>query len=431
MISGWGSPGVNWAHNLSLYATGIPIMKLALTTAMILLTSVVVGQADPMAYVINASGETLSKINLATGDVTNNILTIGSDVGSQPNQIVVRDSLAYIVASGTAEIQVVDLNSETTVDYISTGPGSNPFWMAFLDSQYVFVSLLTERALALYDIYSGVEVDRWIVGDSPEGVLLANGKAYVAVTAFNQATFDYGQGMLVAIDVTAGEIADSILTGMNPQYLARDSRGFIHVVCTGDYWSTFGMIYVIDPNQAAVVDSLAIGGSPGMLTIGPDDIAYSAAGGWIDDGYVYAYDAISATPLHNAADPLVVDSGCMMVSSFQDSSCFVGSFKDFVKPIDSSGETLRSFAVGDGPVHIGFRYLPGDINGDFIGPDIADLIHLVTYMFQQGAVPAWPRWRANVNGDNIGPDIADLVYLVSYMFQSGPSPKVAPAWPNY
>ena len=34
---------------------------------------------EPTAYVINSSGETLSKINLTTGIVDNDILTLGSD----------------------------------------------------------------------------------------------------------------------------------------------------------------------------------------------------------------------------------------------------------------------------------------------------------------------------------------------------------------
>jgi len=74
------------------------------------------------------------------------------------------------------------------------------------------------------------------------------------------------------------------------------------------------------------------------------------------------------------------------------------------------------------------RYLPpavcchviGDINHDGSQPDIADLVYLVTYMFQDGPEPPCMA-ETNVDGEGEDtPDIADLVYLVTYMFQDGP-----------
>ena len=64
----------------------------------------------------------------------------------------------------------------------------------------------------------------------------------------------------------------------------------------------------------------------------------------------------------------------------------------------------------------------GDINGDGIDADIADLIYLVDYMFQGG--PDLPcAQEANVNGDpDEAIDIADLIYLVTFMFNTGPAP---------
>ena len=61
-----------------------------------------------------------------------------------------------------------------------------------------------------------------------------------------------------------------------------------------------------------------------------------------------------------------------------------------------------------------------DVDGDGLGPDIADLVYLVDYMFNGGPEP--PVLDAT-NVDGLGEiDIADLVYLVDYMFNSGPEP---------
>ncbi len=74
-----------------------------------------------------------------------------------------------------------------------------------------------------------------------------------------------------------------------------------------------------------------------------------------------------------------------------------------------------------------------DINHDGqADPDIADLIYMVSYMFQEGPEPPCDEpyspecpdhyfAEADVNGDGTcSPDIADLIYLVTFMFQEGP-----------
>jgi len=73
----------------------------------------------------------------------------------------------------------------------------------------------------------------------------------------------------------------------------------------------------------------------------------------------------------------------------------------------------------------------GDIDHNGQGPDIADLVTLVSYMFSQGEPPdcSMPYdigsdyfAEADANGDGVAPDIADLVHLVNYMLRGGPPP---------
>ena len=56
---------------------------------------------------------------------------------------------------------------------------------------------------------------------------------------------------------------------------------------------------------------------------------------------------------------------------------------------------------------------------------IADLIYMVTYMFQEGPEPPCME-EADIDGNGVGPDIADLIHLVNYMFQEGPPPAMCP-----
>ncbi|HOP05881.1 MAG TPA: C25 family cysteine peptidase [candidate division Zixibacteria bacterium] len=62
-------------------------------------------------------------------------------------------------------------------------------------------------------------------------------------------------------------------------------------------------------------------------------------------------------------------------------------------------------------------YVCGDVDGSGSGPDINDLVYLVTYMFGSGPVPPVMA-AADVDGEP-GITIADLVHLATYMFQGG------------
>ena len=382
--------------------------------------------AEPAAYVINTSAETLSKISLSSGAVSNDILTLGSDIHCFPNQIIIRDTLAYVLLSGTSEIQIINLISVSTVGWILLTPGSNPYWMAFLNDRYVYVTLLTDDSLAKIDVDTRQVVKTVPTGRSPEGVVMYDNKAYIAITAYDFGTWSWGQGRVDVFDTETDSVIGQILVGKNPQFLDIDGRGRIHVSCTGDYASIPGMIYIIDPESDTVIDSLAIGGQPGQIAISPDNAAYLAAGGWTDNGEVLVYDALTAQIHHAGDNPLYVDSGATGAVAFQDSTVFISTFGDRVLRLNAAGDKLDTYHAGDGPVHLDFNYLPGDANGDW-DVNVADAITLINHIFKSGDRPVWPAWRADVNADGVI-NVGDVVYLIYYIFRGGARPQIGPTW---
>ena len=79
------------------------------------------------------------------------------------------------------------------------------------------------------------------------------------------------------------------------------------------------------------------------------------------------------------------------------------------------------FSAGDTvQVMVAVVAICGDIDDSGSGPDIADLIYLVDYMFNGGPEPLVLA-TADVDGTP-GIEIGDLVYLVDYMFNGGPAP---------
>ncbi len=119
-------------------------------------------------------------------------------------------------------------------------------------------------------------------------------------------------------------------------------------------------------------------------------------------------------------------------------ACCVG---DSCYTLDAPGcdEVYSGTYMGDGiycatdPCPVTCCEKRGDIDHNGSDPDIADLIYLVTFMFQEGPLPPcdepfspecpehyFP--ETDVNNDGVcEPDIADLIYLVTFMFQEGPA----------
>lgn len=404
-------------------------MKNTLLSILVLAALVATVQArDPIAYVINTNGESLSKINLASGVVTNDILPLGSDIFCYPNQIIVRDTLAYVVNSGTSEIQVVNLVSETTTRFIDLGDGVNPYWMDFHDDTTAYVTCLLINSLIRFNPMTGAVLDTLPVGKSPEGIVVIDNRAYIAVTGFDFGTFDYDPGKVAVFDLLGDTVLAEIEVGVNPQFLWLDNFNKLHVVCTGNYFSVFGGAYVIDPATNLVLDSLHLGGSPGQIAIGPDNVAYVAGGGFSPggQGLLYAYDATTLTTLFDSQNPMVVDSGCTMATVFQDTTAFIGSFTDFVAQQSAAEGERDRWAVGTGPVHADFNYVPGDVDGNF-SVDIGDIVFYVEYSFADGPPPVWPRWRADVDASG-ALDVADIVAMAEYSFSEGPAPKEGARW---
>ncbi len=402
-------------------------MKTFITCLMIIILPICIYSADKIAYVLNSLSETVSKINITTGVVTNNIVTIGSDVFSYPNQIVVRDSLAYVIASGTDELQIINLKSETTIKYINTGPFSNPYWMAFYDSQYVYVTLMLKNKVAKIDVLSGLIVDEIATGVSPAGIVIYDHKAFVVCSGFDFDTYAFNPSKLYIYDLSDNSLLDEVVVGLNSQYAAVDFSGNIHVVATGNYFDINGEVYIVNGDSHEVINSFPVGGSPGQINIGPDNVAYIAAAGWSLTGHIYSYNTVTGEVYHNSINPLEVGLNCMAAVPFQDSTLFSVSFStDFINVIDSAGVGQANYAIGDGPVHLDFNYMPGDINGDF-ALNISDVVYLINWKYKNGPQTITARWRADVNAD-LNYNINDIVYLINFIYKGGRAPKIGSTW---
>jgi streptogramin lyase len=145
---------------------------------------------------------------------------------------------------------------------------------------------------------------------------------------------DTATDTLVDTDNDAGNGDDTpiSISGINPQDLAVDAEGSLWVVCTGDWFSTFGVVDVVDTLTLSETDSLAIGSTPGSIALG-NRVAIVGDGA---SASLFEIDIETRTVLRDETNPFVLTTT-------------TGSFvPDIV--FDRSGEIAFALAFTDDTV---------------------------------------------------------------------------------
>ena len=133
--------------------------------------------AAPRAAVLNGNDNTLSLVDLATGQSTLNAFTFPGF----PGNAVVRSGKLYVAVSGADLLMVLDATTLDPLDTLRTGVGTNPYAVAVNDAGDVYASLFLTNQVVKFDA-GGAEVGRVAVGRAPEGLLLVDERLYVAET---------------------------------------------------------------------------------------------------------------------------------------------------------------------------------------------------------------------------------------------------------
>ncbi len=383
-------------------------------------------KADEL-YVINGTAETLSMVDLETDLVSNDILTLGL----WPNDILIVRDTAYIVNSGTSDIFMYDLIDKQVVREIYLGADRNPWKMAQIAPDTFLVTNWLTNTIAKFTS-TGVIIDESpISGANPQGIIVRGDTSFITTVSFVWQDTSYDHGFVAAWDNRGDSVLAPIQVGENPGDLTFGPNDELYVVCTGEYDGT-GSVYVLDPNQMVVLDSILIGGDPTDIEILPDNTGFLAAGeGWWppgSPGHVLTFDAGSHAILRGSSNPILTDGGVMSVTIASDSTVFSLNFADdTVTELDSAGTIIRTFLVGDGAQVAAVRhtqqqceYARGDADGSG-GIDIDDVVYLINYIFGGGDAPVCDGLSGDVDcSDAI--DIDDVVYLIEYIFGGGPAP---------
>jgi len=321
-------------------------------------------------YIVNSNDETLSHYDTVTQILENHILQLGQ----YANQIVIQNSIGYVVNSGVHNIQVINLETETTLDHIQCPNGSNPYWMALHPGgDKAYVSGFFTNTVYVIDLIENSVVNSLSVGSVPEGMIVYDDKLFVMNSSYGSPT-----GSVTVIDVNNDSVLDQIPVGNNPQFGAVDAMGRLHIVCTGNYGygnpPVWGNIYIINTTTHEVITTLEIGGSPTKIAIHPNDTAYLADGFGL--GFM-AYNSIDLSIIHSAID--LWASGGSFIQFDENGILYLGDSVDWINNgkvyiYSENEELLHTLTVGVNPQDAGFYY-PG------IGVDIPHQENIIAYNY--------------------------------------------------
>lgn len=376
------------------------------------------GQSARM-WVANGLAETASRIVLDSTAISNHLLTLGI----VPNQIVVAGSFLLAVNSGSSNIQVFDRATLAELGTVELGPNRNPWNLVMADSAVGFAANYATNTVSKFNLISRTVLGEFPVGQSPEGVAFARGKLWVCITGFDPNSFSYGQGQVAAVDPVSDSVIVRLNVGTNPQAIKNTPDGKLLVICTGDFGSIGGSLYLIDPAGQTVTDSILTGGQPATAAVTFGNRAYLPAGGYTGNGQVFKVNLSTKTVERGPANPILVGTGASdAVYDIDSNYVYVACFSDgTVRKINSSDSVTATYQVGDGPVSldVAYPFAAGDLNGDGQASP-ADVVDLLTCVFL-GCSPPPRNSQLDLNRDG-QTSPSDAACELNHVFLGSPVP---------
>ncbi|MDD3807446.1 MAG: YncE family protein, partial [Candidatus Marinimicrobia bacterium] len=290
----------------------------------------------------------ISVIDLEGDTVYNNVVT----VGTWPNQLVYRNEKLYCVNSGSNNIMVFDVTTWEAETPIALGDGKNPMNMAFYDDRYAFVTCSMSNEVLKIDTQEKTVVTSTTTGTGATGIAISGNKVYVSNTGYVSWDQPYEQGTVTVVNAANGEVLKTINVGTNPQSIAIASDGKLHVCCTGDYGENPGCASVIDPTSDTVVETVEIGGAPGLIATDlVNELSYLSVWGmgcmvYKTTDYTILHDSENMFLGKGGSGILVDTEGYVWVSVWDD---------DQVVKANASGTILKTYNVGDSPMSLAQR----------------------------------------------------------------------------
>lgn len=301
-------------------------------------------------FVENNLARTVSMMNLETGAISNNVL----QTGQVPNQILAYRDQLFVLNSVPAEIMVFQAVTRQLTARIVLPEGSNPYSMAMVGSNRLYVTLLVADAVAVVDVKEKRLLKLIECGKAPQDVMVDGDRAIVTNTGGYP-------GYIASTVAFINTRNDSVLTRLavptNPQAICKGPDWNYYVLCSGIWGKGGGQLVSINPygppdySSPVVVDTFQVGGFPGDVVVLSNGAAYISDWGDMSGGFLYKVNVYSGQVEHDAKNPIRVGRGAMRL--FLDkrrSELYISAFdQDVVQKFDTATDKVAAtYPMGDG-----------------------------------------------------------------------------------
>ncbi|RLC49153.1 MAG: hypothetical protein DRZ79_06395 [Candidatus Cloacimonadota bacterium] len=238
------------------------------------------------AFVVNSVSQTLSELNIEQQQVNNDFAELGEYSQTAPNKMAFYENFAYVVITYENCIQKIDLESGMVRSYIYLEDSSSPNDI-LIEGNFAYVSGNSTNKVYKINL-ENEEVESSVnVGLAPQGLCVVGNDLFVANTGFNINDWTYEPGTLSVIDLNNFAVTDTIAVDLNPANMTV-VNGKLHVVCTGNYSSVFGKVDIVNLQNYETENVLEIGSSPASIAFGNNGKVY-LGNAW--PAGVFVYDA--------------------------------------------------------------------------------------------------------------------------------------------
>jgi YVTN family beta-propeller protein len=184
------------------------------------------------AFVVNEGNYTggngsLSFYSYDNGLIYNDLFESvnGRPLGDVPNSMTISGEKAYIVVNNSGKIEVVNINTLTSIATI-TGLIS-PRNFALISDTKAYVTSIYSDSVAIINLTENSISGYINIRRSSESIIVHGNKAFVANWV--------GGKEVIVIDMLTNKVADSIQVGIEPESMAIDKNNMLWVLCNGGW----------------------------------------------------------------------------------------------------------------------------------------------------------------------------------------------------
>jgi hypothetical protein len=272
----------------------------------------------------------------------------------------VRGDRLFIISNAANKIEIANLHTLESIGTIKYS--KTPTYIVPADGEMAYVTDLYDSSVSEVNLKTLKETDTtFAVGANPYFAFKTDGKLFVSNNGFGN------NNTISVIDLKSGSVEKTLKVGPGPQQIVQSPDGNLWVVCQGKPFydksgnrvpakDVPGGIYMINPRQDAVTDSLKTAGRPQQIAL---DAADSRA------FIVFAADSVSEVDMNT----LRVDNSVFIHRTFhaigyskKQRLLYLGESRGLVQPgkvviYNLQGAAVDSFKTGISP--IGFQFVGG------------------------------------------------------------------------